>query len=99
MRTERETIFEITSARRALSEDTHDRTVRYLVSMSIRMVCFILMVVTPSPWRWIFAVGAIVLPWFSVMIANSGRELPADPTDTVPDDSRAIVLRDGEYLR
>lgn len=101
MRTKRETVFEITSARRALSEDTRDRNIRYLVSMAIRTVCFVLMVVTPSPWRWFFAAGAILIPWFAVMIANGGRELPATPTHTLPDetDRRAIVLRDGEYLR
>lgn len=99
MRTKRETVFEITSARRALSEDTRDRNIRYLVSMSVRTLCFVLMVVTPSPWRWIFAALAVVLPWFSVMIANGGRELPAKPTHAVPTDDRAVVLRDGEYLR
>ncbi len=99
MRTKRETVFEITSARRALSEDTRDRNIRYLVSMSIRTACFFLMVITPSPWRWAFAVAAVVLPWFSVMIANGGRELPATPTHVLDPDDRAIVLRDGEYLR
>lgn len=99
MRTKREPVYEITSARRSLTDDARDRNVRYLISMGIRTVCFILMIVTPNPWRWIFAVVAIVLPWIAVMIANSGRELPARPTDVVPDDNRAVVLRDGEYLR
>jgi hypothetical protein len=64
----------ITEAGMSHAQDVHDRTVRYLVSMSIRMVCFILAVLTPSPWRWAFAFGAIVLPWVAVLIANAGKE-------------------------
>lgn len=91
-------VFEITSARRALSEDVHDRNVRYLVAMSIRTAAFLLAMLAPSPWRWILAGAAIVLPWLSVVMANAGRELPATPTDVIPA-ARVRELESGEYLR
>jgi hypothetical protein len=33
----------------------------------------VLAVVTPSPWRWLFVVGAIALPYFAVVLANAQR--------------------------
>ena len=40
--------------------------------MSLRVVCFILMVtVTPYSWyTWLFAIGAAVLPYLAVVVAN-----------------------------
>ncbi|GAA4285494.1 hypothetical protein GCM10022261_30250 [Brevibacterium daeguense] len=74
----------ITEAGMSHAQDVHDRTVRYLVSMSIRMACFVLAVITPSPWRWGFAIGAIVLPWVAVLIANAGKEHgPPDETSVI----------------
>jgi Protein of unknown function (DUF3099) len=62
----------ITSARSSQSEDATARTYKYLISMGIRTVCFVLVVVVPSPWRWFFAVGAVVLPYIAVVVANVG---------------------------
>ena len=67
-------VYSITAARRPHQDDVNERMLRYLVSMSIRTVCFVLVLVTPDPWRWFFAVGAIVLPYVAVIIANAGRE-------------------------
>ena len=67
-------VYSITAARRPHQADVNERMLKYLVSMSIRTICFVLVLVTPSPWRWFFAVGAIVLPYVAVIIANAGRE-------------------------
>ena len=67
-------VYSITAARRPHQADMDARMVKYLVSMSIRTLCFLLVLVTPSPWRWFFAVGAIVLPYVAVVIANAGGE-------------------------
>jgi len=67
-------VYSITAARRPHQADVNERMLKYLVSMSIRTICFVLVLVTPSPWRWFFAVGAIVLPYIAVIIANAGRE-------------------------
>ncbi|MGM0384379.1 MAG: DUF3099 domain-containing protein [Actinomycetota bacterium] len=106
MRTNRrrkgEEVHSITSARRALSEDLHDRHIRYLVSMAIRTACLFLAVFTPDPWRWIFVAGAVVLPYVAVVMANAGRERAGEQ---VPDvglqESGAVQLYDPrtEYLR
>jgi hypothetical protein len=46
--------------------------------MSIRIVCFVLAVLTPSPWRWAFVVAAIFLPYFAVVLANAHRTTRID---------------------
>lgn len=67
-------VFDITSAQKPLSTDLPARQRRYFISMMIRTVCFILMVILPSPYRWIALLGAAGLPYFAVVIANAGRE-------------------------
>lgn len=63
----------ITSATRSHSEDLRGRQRRYLISMSIRTVCFILAIVfRDSPVTWFFVAGAVVLPYVAVVIANAG---------------------------
>lgn len=71
---------------------------KYFVMMAVRVVCFVLMVVvTPYGWyTWLFAAGAIVLPYLAVVVANvsSGRgeaarvsperALPAAPPASTP---------------
>lgn len=67
-------VFRITTAGSGLSVDQRSRTKRYLVSMAIRTLCFIGAVVAPPPWRWILFVGALVLPYIAVVMANAGRD-------------------------
>jgi hypothetical protein len=43
--------------------------------MSIRTLCVLGAVLAPSPWRWMLAVGAVILPYIAVVMANAGREL------------------------
>lgn len=64
----------ITSAPRALSTDLAARQRRYLISMIIRTLCFLLTVALPSPYRWFALVGAMFLPYIAVVVANAGRE-------------------------
>jgi hypothetical protein len=67
-------VHRITDAGTGLTEEQRDRTRRYLVAMTVRTICFLAAVFTPSPWRWIFALGAVVLPYLAVIIANAGHE-------------------------
>lgn len=67
-------VHRITDASTGLTQEQADRTRRYLVAMAIRTACFLAAVFTPSPWRWMFAVGAVVLPYLAVVMANAGRE-------------------------
>jgi hypothetical protein len=66
--------FSITSAPARLSGDLAARQKRYLLSMSIRTICFLLTVALPSPFRWFALAGAMILPYIAVVVANAGRE-------------------------
>lgn len=67
------------------------RTRRYLVSMGIRTVCFLLAVVASGWLRWVLIAAAVTLPYLSVVFANGGRERTVDlPESDLADDRRAI---------
>ncbi len=44
--------------------------VKYMVAMSIRVVCVIAIVFVPGWWVLIPAAGAVFLPYFAVVVAN-----------------------------
>jgi len=88
-------VHAITSAPASLADDQARRRRRYLTQMSVRVVCFLLVVLL---WRYLplavgitLAVAATVLPYIAVLGANAGRgrrdvdphpfarELPAAP--------------------
>ena len=69
-----EEVHRITDAEIPLSEEQVGRTRRYLWSMAVRTACFLGAIVAPSPWRWFLAVGALLLPYVAVVMANGGRE-------------------------
>ena len=61
----------ITSARPSRSSDISRRQTRYLMSMGIRTVCFVLAIVTTGPLRWTLVAAAIFLPYVAVVLANA----------------------------
>jgi Flp pilus assembly protein TadB len=61
----------ITSARSSRSADIKRREVKYLVSMGVRTICFVLAVVLTGPLRWVMVAAAFLLPYFAVIIANA----------------------------
>jgi Protein of unknown function (DUF3099) len=71
-------VFRISSAPQPHSDDLSERMTRYLVSMAIRTGCVLLVVVVHGPLRWLFAVGAIGLPYVAVVMANASRR-PREP--------------------
>ncbi len=81
----------ITSASRSHSADLRHREKRYVISMTIRTVCFVLTVVTIGHWfMWIFLAGALVLPYVAVVMANVGAA-PETGGPTSPDLSRRAI--------
>jgi hypothetical protein len=44
----------------------------YSMAMSIRMACFILVFFVPGYWKLVFGIGAVVLPYIAVVLANVG---------------------------
>lgn len=45
--------------------------IRYVVAMSIRLVCIALVVIVPDLWKIAPAIGAVALPYVAVVIANN----------------------------
>lgn len=76
-----EAVISVTSAQPGRSQDLDGRIVRYAWMMSIRIVCFVLAVVTPSPWRWMFIVAAVFLPYIAVVLANTQRTTTVSSAD------------------
>jgi hypothetical protein len=57
-----------------LSFDQAGRKKRYLISMSLRTICFVGAIFAQGNLRWVLIFGAIFLPYIAVVIANAGRE-------------------------
>ena len=82
----------VTSAPQSLADEQAARIKRYLLTMGVRTVCFVLAALTGTrgaPW-WVwgtFALLAVVLPYVAVVMANAvspretGRSEPVTPTD------------------
>lgn len=67
------TAVSITSASRPHSEELRGREFRYVVSMGVRTLCFLLALVFMKHWvTWFFLAGAVFLPYIAVVIANAG---------------------------
>jgi hypothetical protein len=62
----------ITEAQPSLDEQLSARRTKYLIMMSLRVVCLVLAATFyHTPWLLaIFVVGAVALPWMAVLIAN-----------------------------
>jgi hypothetical protein len=67
-------VFAVTAARSSLTDDVKKRQRKYVIAMTVRTTCFLLCVVTPGPLKWVFFVGALILPYLAVVAANAGRE-------------------------
>lgn len=83
-------IHDITSAQQGLSSDLPTRQRRYLISMVIRTIFFVAAVFLPSPIRWFCVVGALILPYFAVVMANAGRETLAPGSAVIREKRRSI---------
>ena len=71
-------MFSVTGLPASLQDDQGERIRRYLVSMGIRTLCFILAVVALAGlhWTiigWTFVVAAVILPYIAVVMANAAR--------------------------
>jgi predicted tellurium resistance membrane protein TerC len=63
------------------------RMIKYTVAMSIRVLCIVAMLFVEGWWLAVFAVGAIFLPYFAVVLANVKHQ-----------DGRQTVLRPGTVM-
>lgn len=68
-------VHRITEARESHSSERDTRVRKYTISMSVRMLCFVLAFFFDGWLRWVFVAGAVVLPYFAVVVANGGADL------------------------
>jgi hypothetical protein len=79
VRFRRQSTVLITSAAESRQTEIRRREVRYILSMSVRTLCFILAVVAFDGWvRLIAILVALILPWVAVVVANGGPPPASD---------------------
>jgi hypothetical protein len=83
----------ITSLPRSPEEDRRARMVKYSITMGIRLVCIFVCFLVPGYWIILPAVGAIVLPYVAVVLANVSNRSTAP---LVPPDQLALPPADEE---
>ncbi|WP_146361989.1 DUF3099 domain-containing protein [Arthrobacter yangruifuii] len=69
-----ESIPRITDAPSPHTDEMHGRMLKYGVSMGIRVVCLFLMFFVHGWLLWVVIAGAVVIPYFAVIIANGGSD-------------------------
>ncbi len=67
----------ITSLPPSPEAERRARMIKYSVAMGIRMVCIVLLLFVHDWWLLVCAAGAIVLPYFAVVVANVHGGAPA----------------------
>jgi hypothetical protein len=87
-----EQVFSVTGLPASLEDDQAQRMRRYLLSMGVRTACFILAVISLAVlhWTvlgWTLVVGAVVLPYIAVVMANATRSPQITPLAPVKPDS------------
>lgn len=60
----------ITSVGISADQERKQRMIRYLVAMAIRVVCLVVGVYVQGWLMWVCFAGAILLPYFAVVLAN-----------------------------
>ena len=91
-------MFSVTGLPASLKDDRHDRMRRYLLSMGIRTLCFVLAVVALGVLHWTvvgwgLVIAAVILPYIAVVIANATRSQGATALGPVtPNDGAAPQL-------
>lgn len=100
----------VTSAGVNPAEDRAHRMKMYFLAMSLRMVCVVSLFWVQGWWILLVAAGAILLPWFAVMIGNAvayggeeSREAVPSPAIESPEVSQGtesnLVVVDVEPVR
>jgi hypothetical protein len=91
-------VYSVTGLPASLQDDQNARMRRYLVSMGIRTVSFVLAVVAlyVLHWTvvgWILVIAAVVLPYIAVVVANATRPRGGTAVGPLtPDDGTAPQL-------
>ncbi|WP_400998558.1 DUF3099 domain-containing protein [Agromyces sp. GXQ0307] len=60
----------ITSLPPSPDDERRSRMIKYTVMMSIRVACIVALLFVQGWWLLVFALGAVFLPYFAVVVAN-----------------------------
>ncbi len=77
----------ITSLPRSPHDDRRSRMIQYSIAMTIRVVCIVLCLFVRGWWLLLPAIGALILPYIAVVLANARGSIPS------------VVLRPGAIER
>ena len=103
-RARRPDVVVVSSAGRSHSEDIGLRQRRYLATQSLRVVCLLLAATLPVPLavKGVLLLGALVLPYFGVVMANAGpardRRRPAVSERAVEQPVRLPIAAPGRVV-
>jgi hypothetical protein len=67
----------ITSLPTAPEAERKTRMIKYSLAMGVRIICLGLCFVTPGWWLLLPATGAVLLPYFAVLVANQVVKTPS----------------------
>lgn len=88
---EQPVVHTVTTASERPDLDVSTRTRRYLLTMAIRTVCFLLAIVAQGWLRWLCLGGAVVLPYIAVVLANARRpQIPGEAEGALESPVRQI---------
>lgn len=88
----------ITDAKVGLSDDASARTRRYLMSMAVRVVCFVTGCLSPSPWNWVLFACAAIIPPIAVVLANAIDQRGASSLPSEAADQARLALTPGTVI-
>lgn len=77
----------LTSLAQSPEAERKSRMIKYTVAMTIRVVCIVLAMLVQGWLMWLCFAGAILLPYFAVVIANgvgSGEDKSTAPKAVAP---------------
>lgn len=84
----------VTSAPESLEAEQAKRIKRYLITMTIRTVCFGLAIVFTGWLRWVFLATSVILPTIAVILANAAKPRAfgsvTEVGPEVPDDTKQL---------
>jgi predicted tellurium resistance membrane protein TerC len=75
--------------------ERRSRFIKYTIAMIVRVICILLAVVVPLGWlTLVFAIGAIFLPYFAVVLANVGESQTEDRSPKIQAPTLSISASD-----
>ncbi|HLR94244.1 MAG TPA: DUF3099 domain-containing protein [Jiangellaceae bacterium] len=81
----------VTTAAAPRSDDLAVRQRNYLIMMALRVVCLLMVLPTEGWVRWACMLGAVVLPYIAVVVANAVSRPQSGSLQTPSRDPQAVL--------